>query len=299
MKLEGFEDFDIQTSDPQVRIRGKRGGKGPPLLLLHGNPLSHRSWYNVGPALAREYTVVMCDLRGYGESSKPRGLPDHSNYSFRRMAQDNVDVMAHFGFSRFFVAGHDRGARVTHRMALDHRDKVLRAAFLDIVPTPVIWSEMSNMAVNLSFYHWTFMAQPVGFPELLLEDHREFYIRKKLTTQGRGKGGFSEEEIAHYVKLCTSENIHGVCEDYRAGATIDPAMDIADRDAGRKVDCPVMLLWGRDSHMGHQRENPQVAWGPYASDIRIARELPCGHYPTEQVPDLTLAALREFFGAAA
>lgn len=293
--LEGFEQFDIPTSDPEVIIRGKRGGSGPPLLLMHGNPLSHRSWYRIAPRLARDFTVVMCDLRGYGESSKPRGAPDHSNYSFRRMAQDQVDVMSHFGFKRFFVTGHDRGARVAHRMALDHPDKVERVAFLDIVPTPVIWSEMSNMDVTLSFYHWTFLAQPVGFPERLLAGHEEFYIRSKLTVQGRGKGGFTEEEIQHYVKLCTTEHIHGVCEDYRAGATVDVEMDNADLAAGRQVTCPVMLLWGRDSHMGHQRQNPQDAWAPYAADIRVAQQLPCGHYPTEQLPDETYAAMASFF----
>ena len=294
--LQGFEQFDIQTTDPEVVIRGKRGGSGPPLLLLHGNPLSHRSWYNIAPRLAERFTVVMCDLRGYGESSKPRGLPDHSNYSFRRMAQDQVDVMSHFGFDRFFVAGHDRGARVAHRMSLDHPAKVLRAAFLDIVPTPVIWSEMNNMNVTLSFYHWTFLAQPVGFPERLLAGNEEFYIRSKLTSQGHGKGGFSEEEQRHYVRLCTPEHIHGVCEDYRAGAGVDLAMDNADRESGRKVECPVMLLWGATSHLSHQRDHPAAAWAPYASDVRIARALPCGHYPTEQAPEETYSAFLEFFG---
>lgn len=293
---EDFKVFDVQTTDPEVKIRGRIHGDGPPLLLLHGNPLSHRSWKNVAPRLAQHFTVVATDLRGYGESSKPRGLADHSNYSFRRMAQDQVDVMKHFGFSAFHVAGHDRGARVTYRMALDHRDKVLKAAFLDIAPTRRVWQEMNNMTVAINGYHWTFLAQPVGFPETLLRGNERFYIRSKLMTQ-MGKGGFSEEEIEHYTRLCTPENIHGVCEDYRATATIDLDMDNADFLAGRKIDCPVMLLWGNGSPAAAPREGMEKIWADYASDIRVARGLPCGHYPSEQAPDSTYEALHSFFSA--
>ena len=185
----GFEKFSVQTTDREVKIIGRKGGKGPALLLLHGNPLSHRSWHNVATRLAKDFTVVVADLRGYGESSKPRGLPDHSNYSFRRMAQDQVDVMAHFGFAKFGLAGHDRGARTAHRLALDHRDKVEKLALLDILPTPVVWGEMSNLDVALSLYHWTFLAQPVGFPESLLRGNEAFYIRSKLTAQDTARAG--------------------------------------------------------------------------------------------------------------
>ena len=292
---EGFEKFEVQTTDPEVKIVGRRAGKGPPLLLLHGNPLAHRSWHNVAPRLAQDFTVVVADLRGYGESSKPRGKPDHSNYSFRRMAQDHVDVMAHFGYPRFSVAGHDRGGRTAHRMAADHPDKIVKAAFVDIAPTPVVWGEMSNMDVTLSLYHWTFMAQPVGFPERLLAGNEAFYIRGKLTTQGLGKGGFSEEEIQHYISLCTPEHIHGVCEDYRAGATIDLQTDLADLKAGRKVQCPVMLLWGERSHVAHHPRGAVEVWRDYCENIARARALPCGHYPSEQAPDETYRELRDFF----
>jgi haloacetate dehalogenase len=290
----GFECFSVPTGDPDVRITGRRGGSGPPLLLLHGNPLSHLSWHKVAPRLAQQFTVVACDLRGYGESSKPRGAPDHSNYSFRRMAQDQVDVMVHFGFDRFRVAGHDRGARTACRLALDHPGKVAKLALLDILPTPVVWEQMGNSDITLSLYHWTFMAQPVGFPERLLAGNEAFYIRSKLMTQGQGKGGFSEEEIRHYISLCTPENVHAVCEDYRAGATIDLRMDVADRDAGRKVGCPTLLLWGERSHVGYHPGGPEAAWKPYCANITRARALPCGHYPSEQVPDETCEELRRF-----
>ena len=293
--FRGFEKFEVQTSDPEVRIVGRKAGKGPPLLLLHGNPLSHRSWHNVAPRLAEDFTVVVADLRGYGESSKPRGTPDHANYSFRRMAQDHVDVMAHFGYRQFSVAGHDRGGRTAHRMALDHPDRILKAAFLDIAPTPVVWAEMNNMAVTLSLYHWTFLAQPPGFPEALLRGNEALYIRSKLTTQGLGKGGFTEEEIQHYISLCTPEHIHGVCEDYRAGATLDLQMDLDDLKSGRKVQCPVMLLWGESSHVARHPQGAVEVWRPYCADIARTRALPCGHYPCEQAPNETRAELRSFF----
>jgi haloacetate dehalogenase len=291
----GFERFSVQTSDPEVRIAGRRGGSGPPLLLLHGNPLSHLSWHKVAPRLAADFTVVACDLRGYGESGKPRGQPDHANYSFRRMAQDQVEVMAHFGFSGFSVAGHDRGARTACRLAQDHADKVEKLALLDILPTPVVWSQMGNLDVTLSLYHWTFMAQPVGFPEKLLAGNEAFYIRSKLMTQGHGKGGFSEDEIRHYISLCTPENVHAVCEDYRAGASVDLQMDLADLAAERRVACPTLLLWGERSHVGSHPGGPVDAWLPYCADIAKARALPCGHYPAEQDPDETYAELKTFF----
>ena len=293
--FENFEKFEVQTTDPEVKIVGRCGGKGPPLLLLHGNPLSHRSWANIANKLAQHFTVVAADLRGYGESSKPRGSIDHSNYTFRRMAQDHVDVMTHFGHEKFYIAGHDRGGRTAYRLAYDHPEKVIKAAFLDIAPTPVVWDEMNNMDTNLSLYHWTFMAQPVGFPETLIKGNEAFYIRSKLLSQGHGKGGFSEDEINHYISLCTPENIHSVCEDYRAGATLDVQMDLKDKRAGNKITCPVMLLWGETSHLSHQSLGPVKAWEPYLANMIRARALPCGHYPSEQAPEETYAELRDFF----
>lgn len=290
---EGFEKCDIETSDRGVRIIGRHGGSGPPLLLLHGNPLTHLSWHRIASRLAEEFTVVATDLRGYGDSSKPRGEADHGNYSFRRMAQDQVEVMQHLGFDRFFVAGHDRGARTALRMSLDHPERVLRAAFLDILPTHHVWTHI-NKAWALSGYHWQFLAQPYDFPERLLRGHEAYYVRRKLMTQGIGKGGFTEEEIAEYVRVCTPEQIHGVCEDYRAGATIDFEMDREDFEAGRKVGCPALVLWGQQSHT-ERHFAPREAWPRYCARIDRMVALPCGHYPSEQAPDETYQELRQFF----
>ena len=185
---ESFRRFDVQTSDPQVSIHGVVGGAGPPLLLLHGNPLTHIHWRLIAPRLASDFTVVATDLRGYGDSGKPRGLADHSNYSFRRMAQDQVDVMRHLGFERFMVAGHDRGARTGYRMALDHPDAVLRFCSIDILPTHHVWTNVTREWA-LNSYHWAFMAQPYDFPERLLAGKEEYYIRLKLGSQGMGRAG--------------------------------------------------------------------------------------------------------------
>lgn len=288
-----FRQITIETSDPGVKIVGRTGGGGPPLLLLHGNPLTHLSWHRVAPRLARNFTVVATDLRGYGDSSKPRGREDHGNYSFRRMAQDQVEVMQSLGFRQFYVAGHDRGARTAFRMALDHADKVLKAAFLDILPTHHVWTHVS-MGWAINSYHWLFLAQPYDFPEQLLKGNEEYYIRKKLMKQGLGKGGFTEEEIREYIRVCTPEQIHGVCEDYRAAATVDLEMDRADFEAGRKIACPVLVLWGGKSHTEHHY-NPREAWPRYCSNIVRMTALPCGHYPSEQAPEETYGELHEFF----
>lgn len=285
--------FEIQTSDADVRIVGRIRGSGPPLLLLHGNPLTQMSWDRIAPRLAEHFTVVTTDLRGYGDSSKPEGLPDHSNYTFRRMAQDQVEVMQHLGFERFAVTGHDRGARTAFRMALDHPDKVTRVAFLDILPTHCVFQDI-QVQMALDLYHWWFMAQKRGFPETLLRGNEAFYIRDKLMKQGPGKGGFTEEEILEYIRVCTPENIHAVCEDYRAAATLDLQMDTEDFKAGRKVRAPALVLWGAKSHTAHHHD-PRIEWPKYCAQIVRMQELPCGHYPTEQAPDATLGELLAFF----
>lgn len=291
--FEGFRKFDIQTSDSQVRIHGVVGGSGPPLLLIHGNPLTHVHWHLVAPRLAQHFTVVATDLRGYGDSSKPRGLPDHSNYTFRRMGQDQVDVMAHLGFDKFSVAGHDRGARTAYRMALDNPARVLKFASVDIIPTHFVLTHI-NREWALNSYHWFFMAQPYDIPEKLLEGKEQYYIEKKLTKMGIGKGGFTPETLAEYARCCTPENLHGVCEDYRAAATLDFEMDRADFEAGRRIQCPTLVAWGEQSHT-EKMFNPREAWPLYAANIARFCPLPCGHYPAEQAPDETYAEMFNFF----
>ncbi|MBI1964641.1 MAG: alpha/beta hydrolase [Betaproteobacteria bacterium] len=290
---EGFKRFEIQTSDPEVKIAGRVGGKGPPALLLHGNPLTHVHWHLVAPRLAQDFTVVATDLRGYGDSGKPRGKPDHGNYSFRRMAQDQVDVMAHLGFKQFFVAGHDRGARTAHRMALDHPDKVKKFAAFDILPTHHVLTNIS-LGWALGSFHWFFMAQPYDIPEKLIEGKEDYYILNKLTKMGIGKGGFSQETLAEYARCCTPENIHGVCEDYRAAVTLDFEMDRVDFEAGRKVACPAAIYWGEQSHT-EKYFDPRTAWPQYCSNLARLRPLPCGHYPAEQAPDEVYEELNAFF----
>ena len=228
--FEGFNTADIETTGARIHLR--HGGSGPPLLLLHGNPLTHVMWHKIAPRLAERFTVVAADLRGYGDSSKPAGGDDHAGYSFRAMANDQVAVMRHLGFERWHVAGHDRGGRVAHRMALDHRQRVAKVAFLDIVPTHHMLSRIP-LGWAVDSYHWFFMAQPYDYPEQMLVSYGlERYIRKKLDKKGVGLGGFTPEALAEYIRCCTPENIHAVCEDYRAAVSIDLVHD-EDRKSTR------------------------------------------------------------------
>lgn len=291
--FEGFKHTQIQTSDPEVRINLRYGGKGPGLLLLHGNPLTHVTWHLIAPRLAENFTVVCADLRGYGDSSKPRGKPDHSNYSFRRMAQDQVDVMEHLGFREFMVAGHDRGARTAHRMALDHPDRVRKFASIEIIPTHWQLDHMKWTYAAHS-YHWFFFAQPYDFPETLLAGKEEYYIRRKFAKQGEGK--FSAETLAEYIRCCTPEHIHGMSEDYRATLYVDYPMDKADWEAGKRVTCPTLILWAEKSHT-HREFSAREAWPHYATDIRGFQMLKCAHYPMEEAPEETYQALSRFFSA--
>jgi len=287
--FDGFTQTQIETSGARINLR--YGGTGPPLLLLHGNPLTHVMWHKIAPRFAQDFTVVAADLRGYGDSSKPDGGPDHAGYSFRAMAQDQVEVMQALGFDRYDVCGHDRGARVAHRMALDHPRRVRRVAMLDIVPTHHVLHHISaGWAVDS--YHWFFMAQPYDYPEqMLIAYGLERYIRRKLDKKGVGMSGFAPEALAEYIRCCTPENIHAVCEDYRAAVSIDLQHDEADLDV--KLSQPLLVLWGERSHV-NRSFRPIDAWLERALDVR-GKMLRCGHYPAEQVPDETYNELRAFF----
>ncbi len=292
--FEGFTRATIETSD--AHIVTVYGGKGPPVLLMHGNPFTHVCWHQVAPVLARDFTVVCPDLRGYGDSSKPAPVADHANYSFRAMARDNIEVMAKLGFKRFVAAGHDRGARVLHRMCLDHPDTITRAAIIDIIPTHHLLNHVSR-AWGLFSWHWFFMAQPYDLPERLMLADPEFYLRQKLGKGPEGLAFFAPEALAEYLRCFRNPaTVRGMCEDYRATFGVDLVMDEADFAAGRKIGVPVLLLWGATGGVGRNHK-PLEVWRQYAADIRGAEALPCGHYVPEQCPKETAAALRAFFAA--
>jgi haloacetate dehalogenase len=286
--FEGFTQTRVEASGAVINLR--HAGSGPPLLLLHGNPLTHAMWHKIAPRLAEDFTVVATDLRGYGDSSKPESGSDHAGYSFRAMGQDQAEVMAALGFSEYYVCGHDRGARVAHRMALDYPERVRKAAFLDIVPTHHLLNNIKKTWA-VDSYHWFFMAQPYDYPEqMLIAYGLERYIRRKLDKKGVGMSGFAPEALAEYIRCCTPENIHAVCEDYRAAVSIDLVHDEADLQ--RKLTIPVLVLWGERSHVNRSYQ-PIEAWLERATDVR-GKMLPCGHYPAEQSPDETHRELHAF-----
>lgn len=293
--LSGFVERRIVTSGAE--IHACVGGNGPPLLLLHGFPQCHAMWHRVAPELARRFTVVATDLRGYGRSERLAGDPLHANHSKRAMAQDQVEVMRALGHERFFVVGHDRGARVTHRMALDHPDRVLRAAVIDIVPTVEVFERL-DQAMATAYYHWFFLTQPGGLPEHLIGLDAAFYLRRALGSIGSGganAGVFDDAALAEYLRAFRDPAaVHSMCEDYRAAATIDLVHDREDRAAGRKVACPLLALWGRASVVGRSYDDVAAIWRAYAPDLTAAA-LPGGHFLPEESPRETVEALVGFF----
>ncbi|MDE2514640.1 MAG: alpha/beta hydrolase [Rhodospirillales bacterium] len=290
--FEGFSRTIIRTSGAEIVTR--QGGSGPPLLLMHGNPFTHVTWHKIVPGLARHFTVVATDLRGYGDSSKPEDGPDHVNYGFRAMAQDQVEVMAALGFPQFFAAGHDRGARVLHRMCLDHPEKVTRAAFLDMLPQHHLLNNVTRQWGMFS-WHWFFMIQPFPTPERMMGADPEFFIRRKLSKTDQGTSFFAPEALAEYIRCIKNPAvIHAMCEDYRATFGIDLTTDTADFEAGRRVTCPTMLLWGAKGGVGRNHD-ARAVWQEYATNIVTAKTVPSGHYLQEECPAETEAALMEFF----
>jgi len=269
------------------------GGSGPPLLMLHGYPQTHAMWHRIAPALARRYTVVCADLRGYGDSSKPPSDASHAPYSKRAMAADMVAVMRALGHPRFRLVGHDRGGRVAHRLAVDHRDAVEKVAVLDIAPTLAMY-EKTDRAFATAYYHWFFLIQPFDLPERMIGADPVAYLRTKIGGWGSGGTAFFDPRALAEYERCFSDpaTIHATCEDYRAAASIDLEHDAADRAAGRRVRCPLLALWG-ERGIVHRLFDPLAEWRAVADDVR-GRPLPCGHYLAEEAPDATLAELEAF-----
>lgn len=288
--FEQFETRKIEVSEANVNLA--IGGNGPALLLLHGYPQTHAMWHKVAPALAERFTVIAADLRGYGDSSKPAGDEAHLRYSKRALAHDLLEAMERLGFERFAVAGHDRGGRVGHRMALDHPQRVDRLAVLDIAPTHGMYTT-ADMEFARAYYHWFFLIQPFDLPERMIGADPEYFLRRKLGQWGRDVGAFIPAAIAEYLRCFTPETIHASCEDYRASATVDLEHDETSIEAGQKIVCPVLALWGEQGFVGHKYD-VIAEWRKWADDVR-GSALPCGHYLAEEAPQETLAALLDFF----
>jgi haloacetate dehalogenase len=290
--FEGFEALTVRGDGVPIHL--VRGGSGPPLLLLHGHPQTHVIWHKVAGALARRFTVVASDLRGYGDSGKPPGLPDHGNYSKRAMALDQVAAMDALGHGSFRVLAHDRGARVAHRMAVDHPDRVLQLVTLDIAPTLAMY-EHTDLAFATAYWHWFFLIRPAPFPETLIGADPELYLRQTMGGRSAGLAPFTPEAWAEYLRcLRDPAAVHGLCEDYRAAAGIDLEHEREDLAQGRRIRCPMLALWGARGAVGRSLA-PLAEWRRVADDVR-GKALDCGHYIPEEQPEALLAEVLAFFG---
>lgn len=274
-------------------ICGVKHGDGPPLLLLHGHPQTYMIWHLLAERLAERFTVIATDLRGYGASSKPQGTADHANYAKRAMAADQVAVMRYFGFERFMVCAHDRGARVAHRMALDHPRAVERMMLLDIAPTLAMY-EKTDRAFATAYFHWFFLIQPAPLPEALVSAQSDVYIERVMGNRHAGLSIFAPAALAAYKEaLRDPATVHGMCEDYRAAATIDLEHDRVDLERGHKVACPLRVLWGQHGVI-ERCFDPLLEWRRVARDVS-GRALPCGHYIAEEAPALLGDEIEAFF----
>ena len=288
----GFTTHRLEVDG--LTFHARSGGTGPALLCLHGYPQTHVCWHRIAPRLAQGHTVVLMDLRGYGQSSAPAGNPDHSQYSKRAMAKDCVAVMRALGHQRFHVMGHDRGGRVAYRLALDTPDAVDKLIVLDIIPTVEQWDVMdANRAIKS--YHWQFLAQPAPLPETLIESSATFYLDQTLAswTMDKTLSAFDEQALSHYRALFADrERIHAVCEDYRAGATFDRTVDAEDRADGRRIAAPTLLLWGSD-YLGKGAVNPLDVWKRWCDSV-TGHAITSGHFLVEENPEDTTATIVAF-----
>jgi len=290
-----FPGFALRTVEtPAGAFRLRRGGSGPPLLLLHGNPQTHAMWHATAPALAERFDVIAPDLPGYGRSFKPTPAEDHAPHSKRAMAAALAALLDALGIRRAAVVAHDRGARVAHRLALDAPERVERLALLDIVPT-LEHFERADMAFGLGYYHWFWLAQPRPFPESLISAAPETWFRAHVSREPKDlERFFHPDALADYLAAARDPAmIEGMCEDYRAAATIDLAHDRASRAAGGRIACPLLILWGAKGRIGDWYD-PLAIWRRHASKPPQGAEIPSGHYLAEEAPEAVLAALRPF-----
>ncbi len=291
MFADEFKKVTLRSSGADINL--VHGGSGPPLLLLHGYPQSHVIWHQIAPVLARSFHLICPDLRGYGDSSAPPSTADHYPYSKRAMAQDMIEVMAALGYDTFSVAGHDRGARVTHRMALDHPEKIQKACVMDIAPTRYVFNH-TDQQLATGYYHWFFLIQPDGLPERMIGADPGYYLTEKLKRWSAPGAVFAEAAVAEYVRCYSRpESIHAACEDYRAGASIDLVHDDADQNT--KVKCPLLVLWGEQGFV-NRTYNVLDVWQQHAEHVE-GRALDCGHFLPEEAPAAVCDALLQFFGA--
>jgi len=286
--LETLVPMQIKTSGASIHLL--KAGSGYPLLLLHGYPQTHIMWHRIAPRLAESFTVVLPDLRGYGDSSKPKGEPDHSNYSKRAMAHDMVEVMSQLGYDEFYAVGHDRGARVTHRMALDHAQRVKKAAVLDIAPTYKMYMTTDKEFATI-YYHWFFLIQPTDFPERLIAAQPGYFLLSSLRRWAGDPSAITPEAMAEYLRCFSDPDcIHATCEDYRAAASIDLQHD--ETDMQQKVRCPLLVLWAEKGFVG-RKYDVLAAWRERADHVQ-GHAIPCGHFLPEEAPEETYKALQTF-----
>jgi len=292
MLFPGFTSRLVHTSGCDIHAVVGPKRDAPAILLLHGYPQTHAIWHRVAPRLAERWNVVASDLRGYGDSGKPPSTPDHAPYSKRAMAADQVELMRALGHERFLLVGHDRGGRVAHRLCVDHPDTVLKVAVLDIAPTLAMY-ERTDETFARAYWHWFFLIRPAPVPETMIANGIDLILPAKMGSGSAGLSPFAAQAWAEYVRCFTPGMVHASCEDYRAAASIDLGHDRADRDAGRRVRCPLLALWGANGVIERCFE-PLDEWRRVADDVR-GRALPAGHYLPEEVPDLVVEELERFF----
>lgn len=280
----------IQISTKGAAIFMEHGGSGQPLLFLHGYPQTHMMWHQVASQFTSQFRVLCPDLRGYGDSAKPKSTPDHRFYSKRAMAQDMVELMDYFGYREFSVVGHDRGARVAHRLALDYPDRVKKVCIMDIVPTYHMFKH-TDQAFATGYYHWFFLIQPNGLPEKLISTNPAYYLMEKLKRWSAPDAQFAPQAVSEYIRCFSNpETIRASCDDYRAAASIDLEHDEAS--LGQKIRCPLLVLWGVKGFV-HRTYDVLAVWRQYAEQVE-GQALDCGHFLPEEKPEDVVPALQAF-----